>query len=240
MKSQEIKNNLNVQKEVFSSLSDEWWSTNGPFEALHSFNAIRVKFIIDFLHTEKKKIKELSILDVGCGGGLLCEPLARLGAKVTGVDQNSKAIAVAKTHAKEKGLKIEYINSSLEDLSITKKFDLITCMEVLEHVENVHKSIFTIRNLLRPRGGFCGSTINQTPESFLKAILLAEYVLKLIPKKTHSWGLFIKPNFLKKEFLKMRFDSIDFAGALYNPILKKWKISKNLNVNYLFSCKKKN
>ena len=234
MKSKKITIQKNNNKNIFDELSSEWWNETGSFEALHSFNPTRIKFI---LNSTGKSIKSLSILDIGCGGGILCEPLARLGAKVTGLDENEKAILVARKHAKKMNLKINYKQGSITDISFKKKFDIITCMEVLEHVESVDLLIKKSKEYLRNGGVFVGSTINQTITSYLTAIFFAENILKIVPKNTHQWIKFIRPNKLKKILLSNEFSDIKFQGVFYNILKKKWNYINTEKVNYLFSSK---
>ena len=234
MKSKRITIQKNNNKNIFDELSSEWWNETGNFEALHSFNPIRIKFILNLIG---KSIKSLNILDIGCGGGILCEPLARLGANVTGIDENEKAISIAREHAKKMNLKINYKQSNITDISFQKKFDIITCMEVLEHVDSVDLLIKKSRESLNNGGFFVGSTINQTITSYLTAIFFAENILKIVPKNTHEWTKFIRPNKLKKLLLMNEFSNISFQGVLYNFIKKKWNYVNTEKINYLFSSK---
>ncbi len=236
MKSKKITIPKSVNKSIFDELSAEWWNETGSFEALHSFNPVRIKFILDSVG---RSIKSLKILDVGCGGGILCEPLSRLGADVTGIDENKKAILVAKEHAKKMNLKISYMQGNITDISLQKKFDIITCMEVLEHVQNVNLLIKKSKLYLKDGGFFIGSTINQTITSYLTAIFFAENILKIVPKNTHEWVKFVKPNKLKKELLMNDFLNIRFQGVLYNFLKKKWNYVNTEKINYLFSSKLK-
>ena len=234
MKSKRITIQKNNNKNIFDELSSEWWNETGNFEALHSFNPTRIKFILNSIG---KSIKSLNILDVGCGGGILCEPLARLEANVTGIDENEKAILVARKHAKKMNLKINYKQGSINDISFQKKFDIITCMEVLEHVESVDLLIKKSRECLKNGGVFVGSTINQTITSYLTAIFFAENILKIVPKNTHQWAKFIRPNNLKKILLRNEFSDIKFQGVFYNFLKKKWNYVNTEKINYLFSSK---
>jgi len=234
MKSKKITIQKNDNKNIFDDLSSEWWNETGNFEALHLFNPVRIKFILNSIG---KPVKSLKILDVGCGGGILCEPLARLGADVTGIDENEKAIFVAKKHAKKMNLKINYKHASINDIYFQDKFDIITCMEVLEHVQSVDLLIKKSKESLKDGGFFVGSTINQTLTSYLTAIFFAENILKIVPKNTHEWKKFVKPNKLKKELLINNFSNIKFQGVFYNFIRKKWKYVNTEKINYLFSSK---
>jgi len=234
MKSKKITIQKNDNKNIFDELSNEWWNETGNFEALHSFNPIRIKFILNLIG---KSIKALNILDIGCGGGILCEPLARLGANVTGIDENKKAILVAREHAKKMNLKINYKLGNITDINFQKKFDVITCMEVLEHVDSVDLLIKKSRESLINGGFFVGSTINQTITSYLTAIFLAENILRIVPKTTHEWTKFIKPNKLKKLLIMNEFSNIQFQGVFYNFLKKKWNFVNTEKINYLFSSK---
>ena len=231
MKSKNFKSTPNETSRIFDKLSDEWWDENGSFKALHSFNLIRLDYLKkNYLN---KSLNGLRILDVGCGGGILCEPLSRLGADVTGIDTNEKAIKVAKEHAKIKNLKINYINAELSQVEKCS-FDIITCMEVLEHVENVNQIISISNNILRKNGFFFGSTINKTLTSYLLAILFAENVFQIVPRGTHEWKKFLKPNFVKKKFLENGFNNFQVQGVKYNPFKNRWSISERTFINYMF------
>ncbi len=231
MKSKNFKSTPKENSRIFDKLSDQWWDESGSFKALHSFNLVRLEYLKKYnLH---KSLNGLNILDVGCGGGILCEPLSRLGAKVTGIDTNEKAIKVAKEHARKKNLKINYINA---ELSKVKKcsFDIITCMEVLEHVKNVNQIISISNDILKKNGIFFGSTINRTLTSYLLAILFAENVFQIIPRGTHEWKKFLKPNFIKKIFLENGFSDLQIQGVNYNPFKNKWSLSESTFINYMF------
>ena len=235
MKSKNFKSIPNETSRIFDKLSDEWWDENGSFKALHSFNLIRLDYLKkNYLN---KSLNGLRILDVGCGGGILCEPLSRLGADVTGIDTNEKAIKVAKEHAKIKNLKINYINAELSQVE-KYSFDIITCMEVLEHVENVNQIISISNNILRKNGFFFGSTINKTLTSYLLAILFAENVFQIVPRGTHEWKKFLKPNFVKKKFLENGFNDFQVQGVNYNPFKNRWSFSDRTFINYMFSAMK--
>ncbi len=231
MKSKNFKSTLNGSSRVFDELSDEWWDENGSFKALHSFNLIRLEYLKK--NNFQKSLNGLSVLDIGCGGGILCEPLSRLGAEVTGIDSNEKAIKVAKEHAKMKNLKINYINGELSNVA-KNTFDIITCMEVLEHVENVNQIISMSNDVLKKDGIFFGSTINKTLSSYLFAIFFAENVLQVVPRGTHEWNKFLKPNYVKKQFLKNGFNNFQVQGVNYNPFKNKWSLSEKTLINYMF------
>jgi 2-polyprenyl-6-hydroxyphenyl methylase/3-demethylubiquinone-9 3-methyltransferase len=239
MKSKQITES-SINDLIFDANSGEWWIEDGAFKALHSFNLIRTKFLTDAINSYfNKTLKGQKILDVGCGGGIFCEPLARLGANVTGIDTNKKAIQSAYNHAKSQNLKINYLNTNLEGLNNEVKFDVITCMEVLEHVDDISKIFQGIKKKLKKNGLFVGSTINKTPTSYITAIFLAENVLNLVPKGTHEWKKFIKPSYLKKNLIIEDFSHIRFSGLFYNPLFNNWKFINSQNVNYIFSAKLK-
>ena len=235
MKSKNCKSIPNETLRLFDKLSDQWWDENGSFKALHSFNLIRLEYLKR--NSLNKSLHGLSILDVGCGGGILCEPLSRLGAKVTGIDTNEKAIKVAKEHARIKNLKINYINAELSKIGKCS-FDIITCMEVLEHVENINQIVSISNDILKKNGVFFGSTINKTLASYLLAILFAENVLRIVPKGTHEWKKFLKPNFVKKKFIENGFNDFQIQGVNYNPFKNRWSFSDRTFINYMFSAMK--
>ncbi len=240
MKSKKITKTVNKDKNIFDKLSNEWWKADGSFSALHAFNFVRIKFIKETLKRKGiSNLENLRILDIGCGGGILTEPLARLGAKVIGVDENENAIKVAINHAKTNKLNIQYKKISFEKISFNEKFDVILCMEALEHLNNVDMLISKVKKLLKPRGSFIGSTINKTISSYVLAILFAENILNIVPKETHSWKKFIKPNNLKKKLVVNNFKEINFQGVMYNPLKNDWKTIKNLSVNFMFSSELK-
>ena len=236
MKSKKITKRNIEDNSIFDELATEWWKPDGSFRALHAFNFVRIKFIKDTLKKKSiNSIKNLKILDIGCGGGILCEPLARLGAKVTGIDENKKAIEAAKKHSKKNKLKINYKVLSYDKIKLNEKFDVILSMEVLEHIDDIGILISNSKKLLKKNGIFLGSTINKTLSSYLLAIVFAENILRLVPKKTHIWSKFIKTNRIKKELILNNFKNIYFQGVIYNPINKQWKTIKDCSVNYMFA-----
>jgi len=225
--------------EKFSNMADEWWDPHGKFKPLHKFNPIRIKYIreniIDQFKT-RNKVKPLSginILDIGCGGGLLSEPMYRLGANITGVDASIKNIKIAKLHAKKNGLKINYICSSPEKLKITKKFDVILNMEIVEHVEDISFFLKSCSKLLKKNGLMFIATINKTLKSYVFAIVGAEYVLRWLPIGTHEWEKFVKPEELKNILNKNNLSLKKFDGMHFNIIKDEWSITKDLSVNYI-------
>ena len=239
-------NTINYKEiEKFSRLSDEWWNTHGPYKALHKFNPIRIKYIkqnvIEHFNivNSKKPLDSLTLLDIGCGGGLLSEPMCRLGAKVTGIDATRKNIKIAKIHARKNKLKINYATTSPEKLKIKNKFDIILCLEVIEHVSDVNYFIKSCAKLLKKNGLMFVATINRTLKSYLFSIVGAEFILKWLPIGTHDWNLFIKPEELIKTSMKHNLKSNGIHGIIYNPLLDQWKTSKDSSVNYISSFIKK-
>ncbi len=223
----------------FTKMADEWWNPEGKFKPLHKFNPIRIKYIKDNVisHFKKNKkknsLKGLEFLDIGCGGGLLSEPFARLGANITGIDASDKNIKIAKIHSKKSNLKINYICSSPENLNLNKKFDVVLNMEVVEHIEDLNFFISKSGKFLKKNGLMFVATLNKTLKSYIFAIIGAEYVLRWLPIGTHEWEKFVEPsnliNIATKNNLKI--DKID--GIKYNPILDQWKVSKDTSVNYI-------
>ena len=233
-------NKEEIQK--FSRLADEWWDVNGKFKPLHMFNPVRIEYILENINKHYKIKKDnanflqgLNILDIGCGGGLISEPLARLGAKVTGIDASEKNINVAKLHSKKNDLKINYLNTSPENLRDFEKYDIILNLEVVEHVENVNLYIRSCHKLLKKNGIMFTATLNRSFVSYLKAIIGAEYVLKWLPIGTHDWSKFIKPEELEKLLFDEKFTTMDIKGLKFNPFIRKWKKSSDLSVNYIIS-----
>ena len=237
-------NKEEIQK--FSKLADEWWDVNGKFKPLHMFNPIRIEYILDEISShfnlDKKKksfLNNLKILDIGCGGGLISEPMARLGGNVTGIDAAEKNIKVATIHSAESNLKINYINKSPEQLNEKEKYDIILNLEVVEHVDNLNLYLQSCSKLLKKNGLMFTATLNKTFSSYIKAIIGAEYILRWLPIGTHDWNKFIKPEELQKMLNDKKFKTIDVKGLEFNPIFNKWKKSDNLSVNYII-CSVKN
>jgi 2-polyprenyl-6-hydroxyphenyl methylase/3-demethylubiquinone-9 3-methyltransferase len=236
-------NKEEIQK--FSKLAEEWWDVNGKFKPLHMFNPIRIRYITDtiknHLNIKKDKVnylQGLSVLDIGCGGGLISEPISRLGAKVTGIDASEKNINVAKLHSKKSGLNINYINTPPENLEAEEKFDIILNLEIVEHVDNVNLYINSCYKLLKKNGLMFTATINRSLISYIKAIIGAEYVLRWLPVGTHDWNKFIKPEELENYLFKEKFSTLDITGLKFNPFINKWKTSKDLSVNYIITSLK--
>ena len=236
-------NKEEIQK--FSRLADEWWDVNGKFKPLHMFNPIRIEYITEKIkiHFKLKKdksnyLKGLNILDIGCGGGLISEPMARLGANVTGIDASEKNINIAKSHSKKNGLKINYLNVSPENLEHIEKFDIILNLEIVEHVDNVSLYIKSCYKLLKKNGLMFTATLNRSLASYIKAIVGAEYILRWLPIGTHDWNKFIKPEELEKYLSDEKFSTLDIKGLKFNPFLKKWKKTNDLSVNYIINSLK--
>ena len=236
-------NKEEIQK--FSKLADEWWDVNGKFKPLHMFNPIRIEYITDKIKQHFKinadnlnYLKGLNILDIGCGGGLISEPMARLGGRVTGIDASEKNIKVAKIHAKKNELKINYLNKSPEELENKDKFDIILNLEIVEHVENVGLYIESCYNLLKKDGLMFTATLNRSFMSYLKAIIGAEYIMRWLPIGTHDWNKFLKPEELEKQLQDKKFSMVEIKGLEFNPFLNKWRKSNNLSVNYIIASSK--
>ena len=229
------------KKEIdkFSKMANEWWDPDGKFKPLHKFNPIRIKYIKENIINNfklKNKFRPLSginILDIGCGGGLLSEPMSRMGANVTGIDASDKNIKIAKLHSKKNKLKINYLCSSPEKLKITKKFDVILNMEIVEHVEDIDFFLKSCSKLLKKNGLMFVATINKTLKSYIFAIVGAEYILRWLPIGTHEWEKFVKPEDLKKILMKYDLSLNKLEGMNFNIIKDEWRISRDLSVNYI-------
>lgn len=235
---------LNTQNkaelEHFKTYSATWWDEMGPFRILHDITPLRMGFIKDkvCIHFNIKDnathpLKGLRILDVGCGGGLLCEPLARLGANVTGIDPVKENINVAKRHAKEMGLKITYFDCAVEDFpSNTPPFDVIIASEIIEHVDHPDAFLKACADLLAPQGGMVVTTFNRTFKSYFLGIVAAEYILKWAPSGTHTWEKFMKPEELSKKLVSLGLGNQEMTGVRFSPFTRHWEFSSSLDVNY--------
>ena len=233
-------NSVNKKEiEKFSKIAAEWWDPTGKFKPLHKFNPIRIKYIKENiisnfrLKIKKKPLEKINILDIGCGGGLLAEPMTRLGAKVTGIDASNKNINIAKLHAKRNKLNINYLCSSPEKLKIKKKFDVILNMEIIEHVEDVNFFMESCSKLLRKNGLMFVATLNKTLKSYAFAIIGAEYVLRWLPIGTHDWEKFIKPEDLKNILGKNNLKLEKLDGFNFNIIKDQWSLSTDTSINYI-------
>ena len=241
-----MKSSTINKKEIdkFSKIAEDWWNPEGKFKPLHQFNPERIKYIRDntvkhFKLTNKDKpFKNLNILDIGCGGGLLSEPMSRLGGNVTGIDASEKNIISAKIHAKQNNLNISYFCNSPENFKSNKKFDLVLNMEIVEHVEDVNFFIKKSSELLKKNGLMFVATLNRTLKSYILAIIGAEYILRWLPIGTHEWNKFLTPeeltNFGQKNSLLV--EKID--GMVFNPLSNRWKVSQDCAVNYIIKFKK--
>ena len=237
-------NKEEIQK--FSEIASEWWNPEGKFKPLHMFNPIRIEYILEKIkeHYSIKNqngniLKGLDILDIGCGGGLISEPMCRLGANVTGIDASEKNIKVAKLHSSKSKLKINYQTKSPEQLDASEKFDIILNLEIVEHVDNVKLYLKSCNSLLKNNGLMFTATLNRTIVSYIKAIIGAEYILRWLPIGTHDWNKFIKPEELEVLLAENSFSTKEVKGLEFNPFLRKWKKSNNLKVNYII-CSIKN
>ena len=226
--------------EKFSKLARDWWNPNGKFKPLHLFNPARIKFIKEKLISHfrleansESPLSKLKILDIGCGGGLLCEPLTRLGAIVTGIDASINNIEVAKLHSKEMKLNINYVNCSPENLNLKNEFDVILNMEVVEHVSNINTFIENCSKLIKKNGIMFVATINKNLKSYIFAILGAEYVLRWLPIGTHDWNRFLPPEELNDITAKNQFIFDEIVGMKFNIFSKKWHPDRDTSVNYI-------
>jgi 2-polyprenyl-6-hydroxyphenyl methylase/3-demethylubiquinone-9 3-methyltransferase len=216
-------------------MAHDWWNPTGDFKPLHDLTPLRLEYIINITKQYFKldSITGIKILDVGCGGGLIAEPLSRLGADVTAIDASEVNIDIAKAHATEADLKIDYRAILAEDLvKSNEKFQLILALEIIEHVENIEFFIQTCCKLLAPNGLLIFSTINQTIKSFLQSIVAAEYILRWVPTGTHEWSKFVKPSQINKYALENNMQLIEMKGLSYSPFSRKWSLSEDIDNNY--------
>ena len=231
-------NKEEIQK--FENIANDWWNPEGKFKPIHKFNPVRISFIVDVLksHFNLKEqssmpLKNLKILDLGCGGGLLSEPMTRLGAQVTGLDASKNNVRIAQSHALKNKLKINYIHGSIEKTNFQNPFDVILNMEIIEHVNDVDLFIKSCRKNIKNSGVMFVATLNRTLKSYLFAIIGAEYVLRWLPLGTHDWNKFITPNELNEVANKNKFKNIKISGVVFNPLTNKWSLNRDQNVNYI-------
>ncbi len=237
-----VKSTLNASEIAkFEAMAEEWWDPRGKFKPLHQFNPTRIAYIRDAVvahfnldSSAKTPLKNMRLLDVGCGGGLLSEPFARLGAHVTGIDGSEKNIAIAKLHAEKEKLSIDYQSKTAEALAAKgKKYDVVLAMEIIEHVDNVPVFIQACSDLVKPGGLLFIATLNRTAKSYIFAILGAEYVLRWLPKGTHDWRKFLTPGEIGALLAKQDMRMDDLRGMQFNPITQAWRESSDTSVNYV-------
>jgi 2-polyprenyl-6-hydroxyphenyl methylase/3-demethylubiquinone-9 3-methyltransferase len=230
-----------AEVERFSRLAADWWDARGPMAALHKFNPIRLGYIRDkaaarFGRDAKKLdcLKGLRMLDIGCGGGILSEPLARLGAQIVGADPASENIAAAQAHAQESGVAVDYRATTAEALAEAgERFDVVLAMEVVEHVTDVKEFVAVCASMVKPGGLMIAATLNRTLKSFALAIVGAEYVLRWLPRGTHQWDKFVTPNELELAFEQGGLQVTGERGVIYNPFSDRWQLSSDMDVNYM-------
>ena len=229
------------KKEIdkFSKLADEWWDPEGKFKPLHNFNPVRLRYIKDTItkkfgnKSEKLPLKDIKILDIGCGGGLLSEPLSRLGATVTGIDASDRNIKIAKMHLEKSKLEINYYCSSPERFVSKEKFDVVLNMEIVEHVDNVDFFLFKSSELLKKDGLMFIATLNKTLKSYVFAIIGAEYILKWLPIGTHDWNKFLKPDELINICKNNSLNLDNLIGVKFDILKNEWIVSNDKSINYL-------
>jgi 2-polyprenyl-6-hydroxyphenyl methylase / 3-demethylubiquinone-9 3-methyltransferase len=235
-----------AELERFARLADDWWNPNGKFKPLHKIGPARLGFIRDrvtahfrLLQRSMKPFAGLSMLDIGCGGGLIAEPLARLGAAVTGIEPAEANIGAARRHALGSGLTIDYQAARAEDLvALGRTFDVVVCLEVVEHVPDPAAFVRVCANLVRPGGLMVVSTINRTMKAYLLAIVGAEYVLRWLPVGTHQWERFITPDELDGHVRACGFGALACEGLVYSPLSDRWSIGRDTDVNYIGAAAK--
>ena len=229
----------------FSKLSAEWWDPNGKMAPLHKINPLRLTYIRDaacrkFSRNVKSLncLSDLRLLDIGCGAGLLCEPFTRLGAQVIGVDPSATNIAAAKLHADKGHLSIDYRCTTVEEMDLRERFDIVLAMEVVEHVADMKLFVARCAEMVKPGGLMIAATLNRTLKSFALAIVGAEYVLGWLPRGTHQWDKFVTPNELEIALERGGLRVIDETGVIYNLIADRWQISTDMDVNYMLTAGK--
>ena len=233
-----------AEVERFSRFASDWWSPRGPMAPLHKFNPVRLAYIRDqaaqrFARDAKKLdcLSGLRMLDIGCGGGILSEPLARLGAEMVGADPAQENIVAARAHAQEGGLAIDYRATTAEDLAQAgERFDVVLAMEVVEHVADVPLFVAACARMVKPSGLFIAATLNRTLKSFALAIVGAEYVLRWLPRGTHQWDKFVKPHELETAIENTGLRVIGERGVVYNPFADRWQLSSDMDVNYMLAA----
>jgi 2-polyprenyl-6-hydroxyphenyl methylase/3-demethylubiquinone-9 3-methyltransferase len=236
-----------AEVERFSALANNWWDARGPMAALHKLNLVRLAYIRDkavqrFARDPKKLdcLKDLRMLDIGCGGGILSEPLARLGAQMVGADPSAENIAAAAAHAEQSGVAIDYRATTAEELAAAhERFDVVLAMEVVEHVADVKSFVATCASMVKPGGLMIAATLNRTLKSFALAIVGAEYVLRWLPRGTHQWDKFVTPDELELALERAGLDVIGERGVIYNLLADRWQLSSDMDVNYMLVAERK-
>ena len=223
----------NNQENLFDEYAYDWWNKTGYHKLLHKLNPLRLEYISSRLEIKNKKI-----LDIGCGGGILSEELSKMGAKVTGIDSSKKSIGIAKKHAKEKNLDIEYVNGSILDISNLGKYDCIICFEMIEHIHEPKKLIEKIESLSQKKSHLFMSTINRNLKSFIFAKIFAEYILQVVPRGTHQYSKFVTPYELSIMLEQNKFNIRSIDGILFNPINESFALDKDTDVNYFLYAEK--
>ena len=219
----------------FSDIAEQWWDPSGKFRPLHQLNPLRLRFILEHAH-----VRDRRILDVGCGGGLLSEALARENASVVGLDVSEQSLQVARLHLKESGAKVDYVCSTAEEFETLdeEKFDIVTCMEVLEHVPDPLSTIQACAKLTKPGGNLFFSTLNRTPKSWILGIVAAEYILNLLPRGTHQYRNFIRPSELNRWCRETGLTLRNITGLHYNPLNQEFSLGPGVDVNYIAHCQR--
>lgn len=230
-----MQNSDPIELEKFSQLAHKWWDKNSEFKPLHDINPLRLNYI-----AQQVGLSESKVLDVGCGGGILSESMAAAGAQVTGIDLADKPLQVAQLHLLESGQQVSYRKISVEALAaeLPEHYDVVTCLEMLEHVPNPQSVIAACAKLVKPDGWVFFSTLNRNPKSYLFAILGAEYVLNLLPRGTHDYAKFLKPSELAQFCRNANLTVVDLVGMSYNPLSKHYSLGKDTDVNYLIACRR--
>src|SRR5215218_3199692 len=220
----------------FSALAHRWWDPNSEFKPLHDINPLRV----DWIDRVSGGLAGRRVIDVGCGGGILSEAMALRGAQVTGADLSAKALAVARLHQLESGVEVDYRLVSAEALALAQPgaFDIVTCLEMLEHVPDPASVVAACATLARPGGFVMFSTLSRNPKSYLYAVLGAEYVLGLLPRGTHDWSRFLRPSELARHARAARLDVQEVIGMTYNPLTRTYRLERDTSVNYLMACRR--
>ena len=229
--------NTNVDQhelDKFQSIANRWWDTESEFKTLHDINPLRVRYI----DTQCGGLEGKKVLDIGCGGGILAEAMATRGAQVTGIDMAEQSLEVARLHLHESGLKVDYQPAMAEDFCAQNagEYDVVTCLELLEHVPDPYSIVFAAAQALKPGGTLVLSTLNRNPKAYLLAIVGAEYIMRMLPRGTHDFKKFVKPSELARAARMANLQVQDITGMSYNPISRDYHLSQDVDVNYLMAC----